>query len=615
MRGGTIMNGWMGKILRVDLSDASFEVEDLDLDLAKDFVGGRGLASKMLYDEVDPTIDALDPDNKLFFATGPLTGTGAIAGSRYMVVTKSPLTNCIASSNSGGFFGPEMKYAGYDMIIFEGKSPEPVYLFINDDTIEIRSAEKLWGMTTHATEDAIREEIGQPWKGDQFRIASIGPAGEKLSRAACIINDKARAAGRSGVGAVMGSKNLKAIAVKGSKGISLTDRDRYREIIEASIEKNRSEAAQVTSQALPIYGTSVLVNIINESGILCTRNFQNGVFETAEKISGETMAATILQRKRGCFACPMSCGRVTESEDPRFEGHGEGPEYETVALFGASCGVDNLSAVAKANYLCNELGLDTIEAGNIVACAMELYEKGYLPEKDIGFKAPFGDDEALVKLVELMGTREGIGDLLSEGGYATAEKYGHPELFMGVKKQGLPAYDPRGVQGMGLGYATSNRGACHVRNYLIATEILGINKKSDPFTTEGKAETTKVFQDFTALIDSTGLCLFVSLAEGYGPDDVVPLLEVATGESFTVEDALLIGERIWNVERLFNIEAGLTKADDTLPPRFLKEPLSEGPFKGCVCRLDEMLPEYYHLRGWDDNGVPTQEKREQLGLT
>ena len=609
------MNGWIGKILRVDLSDASFAVEDLDPDLAKEFIGGRGLASKMLYDEVDPSIDALDPDNKLFFATGPLTGTGAIAGSRYMVVTKSPLTNCIASSNSGGYFGPELKYAGYDMIIFEGKSPKPVYLFINDDTVELRSAEKLWGMTTHETEDAIRDEIGRPWKGEQFRIASIGPAGEKLSRAACIINDKARAAGRSGVGAVMGSKNLKAIAVKGSKGITLTDRDQYREIIQASVEKNRSEAAKVTAQALPAFGTSVLVNIINESGILCTNNFQTGVFETADKISGETMADTILTRTRGCFACPMACGRVTESDDPRFEGHGEGPEYETVALFGASCGIDNLSAVAKANYLCNELGLDTIEAGNIVACAMELYEKGYLPEKDIGFKAPFGDAEALVKLVELMGKREGIGDLLSEGGTATAEKYGHPELFMGVKNQGLPAYDPRGVQGMGLGYATSNRGACHVRSYHIATEILGINQKDDPFATEGKAATLIDFQNFTSVIDSTGLCLFVSLAEGYGPDDVLPLLEVATGESYTKEDILLIGEKIWNLERLFNIDAGLTKADDTLPPRFLKEPMPEGPFKGCVCKLDEMLRDYYNLRGWDDSGVPTPEKRAQLGLT
>ena len=608
------MNGWVGKILRVDLTNGSFAVEDLDEDLAKDYIGGRGLATRMLYDEIDPAIDPLSPDNKLIFATGPLTGTGAISGSRYMVITKSPLTNCIACSNSGGYFGPELKYAGYDMIIFEGKAPEPVYLFVSDDTVEIRSAAHLWGKATHETEDIIRDEIGKPWKGEQFRIASIGPAGEKLSRVACIINDKARAAGRSGVGAVMGSKNLKAIAVKGSKGVTVTDRDKYREIIRASIEKNRSAAAKVTSQALPLFGTAVLVNIINESGILCTRNFQTGRFEGAEKISGETIADTILKRKRGCFACPMACGRVTEIHDPKFEGKGEGPEYETVALFGASCGVDNLSAVTKANYLCNELGLDTIDAANIVACTMELYEKGYLPEKDIGFKANFGNAEALVKLVEMMGKREGIGDLLSEGGYAVGEKYGHPELFMGVKKQGLPAYDPRGVQGMGLSYATSNRGACHVRSYLIATEILGVNKKRDPFTTKEKPEVLKAFQDITAVIDSAGLCLFVSLAEGFGPDDLVPLLEVATGADYTTESMLLAGERIWNLERLFNLKAGITKADDTLPPRFLKEPMPEGPVKGMVCKLDVMLPEYYQVRGWDKNGVPTPEKLAELGL-
>ncbi len=608
------MNGWAGKILRVDLTNGTFKDEDLDLELAKNYVGGRGLATKMLFDEIDPKIDALSPENKLIFASGPLTGTGAIAASRYMVITKSPLTGYIACSNSGGYFGPEMKYAGYDMFIFEGKSPEPVYLFIAGDTIELRPATELWGKTTHETEDAIRETIGMPWKGEMFRIASIGPAGEKLSRAACIINDKARAAGRSGVGAVMGSKNLKAIAIKGSKPINIAQHERFREIVRENIQKNRSDAAKVTAQALPVFGTSILVNIINESGILCTRNFQAGTFEGAGKISGETIVDTILRRRRGCFSCPMSCGRVTESIDPKFPGHGEGPEYETVALFGASCGVDNLSAVAKANFICNELGIDTIEAGNIVACAMELYEKGYLPESDIGFKANFGDAEALVKLTELMGKREGIGDLLSEGGHALAEKYGHPELFMGVKNQGLPAYDPRGVQGMGLSYATSNRGACHVRSYLIAIEILGVNVKVDPFTTENKASLLRNFQDFTAVIDSAGLCLFVSLAEGYGQDDVAELLTAVTGETYTKDDVMAIGERIWTLERLFNIKAGLTKAEDTLPPRFLSEPLPDGPAKGKVCKLEEMLKEYYQLRGWDDNGIPPADKLSQIGL-
>jgi len=608
------MNGWIGKILRVDLSNSSYAVEDLDPDLAKDYIGGRGLATKIFFDEVDPAVDAFSPDNKLIFATGPLTGTGVIASSRYMVVTKSPLTGCIACSNSGGYFGPEIKFAGYDIIIFEGKAPEPVYLVIKDDTIEFKSAVDLWGKNTDVTEDLIREELGDAWKAEEFRIASIGPAGEKLSRVACIINDKTRAAGRSGVGGVMGSKNLKAIAVTGTKGVPVVDRKKFRETVRASIDKNRSEVAKVTAQALPIFGTSVLVHIINESGILCTNNFQTGVFEGADKISGETIRDTILKRNKGCYACPMACGRVTEIKDPAFKGEGEGPEYETVALFGASCGVSNLGAVTKANYLCNQLGIDTIDAGNIVACAMELYEKGFLPEKDIGFKANFGNAEALVKLVEMMGLREGIGDILAEGGYTLAEKYGHPELFMGVKKQGLPAYDPRGVQGMGLSYATSNRGACHVRSYAIATEILGVNVKRDPFQTEGKPAVLKAFQDLTAVIDSSGLCLFVSLAEGFGVDDMVTLLEVVTGAGYTSENVLQAGERIWNLERLFNLKAGITKADDTLPKRFLEEPMPVGPAKGLVCRLNEMLPEFYNLRGWDENGVPTKGKLAELGL-
>ena len=608
------MNGWIGKILRVDLSNSSFAVEDLDPDMAKDYVGGRGLAEKYLVDEVDPTVDPLSEDNKLIFATGPLTGTGLIASSRYMVVTKSPLNNCIACSNSGGYFGPEIKYAGYDMIILEGKAPEPVYLMIKDDVIEFKSAADLWGKQTDETEDLIRAEIGSQWKGREFRIASIGPAGEKLCRVACIINDKSRAAGRSGVGAVMGAKNLKAIAVMGTKGIPVPDRNKFRDIIKASIAKNRSDVAKVTAQALPIFGTSVLVNIINESGILCTNNFQSGVFPDAMKISGENIRDTILKRNKGCFACPMACGRSTVIKDKKYEGEGEGPEYETVALMGASCGINDLAPVTKANYLCNQLGMDTIDVGNIVACLMELFEKGYLPEKDIGFKANFGNGEALVKLTSMMGLREGIGDVMAEGGYALAEKYGHPELFMGVKKQGLPAYDPRGVQSMGLSYATSNRGACHVRSYGIAVEILGVNQKLDPFDSKGKPAVIKAFQDLTGVIDSSGLCLFVSLAEGFSVDDMVDMLEVCTGAGYTRENVLLAGERMWNMERLFNLKAGLTKADDTLPSRFLKEPMPEGPAKGRVSKLDEMLPQYYELRGWNTDGVPSPGKLAELGL-
>ena len=606
------MKGFVSKILRVDLSEGSCEVEELDSDLARDFIGGRGLGTKIFCDEVDPEIDPFDPDNKLIFLTGPLTGTGAPCSSRYMVITKSPLTGTIACSNSGGYFPSELKFAGYDGIIFEGKSETPVYLWINDDEVELRSAQHLWGKTTHETEDLIRAEIKDPWIARETYIASIGPAGEKLSMLACIINDKHRAAGRSGVGAVMGSKNLKAVAVKGTKGIPRADAEAFKKA--TSDAHDKLNAGPVTSEALYSYGTAVLVNIINESGVLPTRNFQTGTFEKADDISGESIANTTLTRKKGCFSCSIACGRLTEINDPKYKGKGEGPEYETVELMGANCGIDNLSAISKANYLCNELGMDTISVAATIACAMELYEKGFISEEEAGMKLHFGNADALVELTEKMGKREGLGDVASDGAYRLAEKYGHPELFMGVKKLEAPAYDPRGVQGMGLEYATSNRGACHVRGYLIANEILGIHEKVDPLVTEGKAAMTKVFQDLAAVVDSSGLCLFVVLTPGFGYDEFRDMLNTTIGFDYTSEELMKAGERIWNLERLFNLKAGFTKDDDTLPKRLLEEPLPEGGPKGSVCKLNEMLPEYYQLRKWDDNGIPSKEKLEELGL-
>jgi aldehyde:ferredoxin oxidoreductase len=609
------MDAWIGRILRIDLTERDIAVEDLDPDLARDFFGGRGLGSKILCDEVDPQVDPFDPENKLIFMTGVLTGTGAPCSSRYMVITKSPLSGTIASSNSGGFFGPELKFAGYDGIIFEGCADEPVYLWINDDEIEIRSAAHLWGKTTHETEDIIRSEIENPWLAKEVRVACIGPAGEKLSRIASIMNEKNRAAGRSGVGAVMGSKKLKAIAVRGTNKIRLTDKEAFQKAVFQAKDMLRS--APLTSEALPAYGTAVLMNVINEAKILPTKNWQFTSWDKAGNISGEAIAEKVLKRNKGCFACPIACGRATEITDPKYTGmgsaknRGEGPEYETVELMGASCGIDDLSAITKANYICNELGLDAISAASTVACAMELFEKGYIPEEEMGVKANFGNAEALLILTEKMGKREGFGDIMAEGGYRMAEKYGHPELFMGVKKLEAPAYDPRGAQGMGLQYATSNRGACHVRGYAIGEEIAGLHGKIDPFVTEGKAAVVKGLQDFTAVIDSSGLCLFVVLAPTFLHEALLSIVNAASGAGYSVEDLVRMGERIWNLERVFNLKAGLTKADDTLPKRLLEEP--GGP-TGAVCRLDEMLPEYYRLRGWDENGVPTEERLAELGL-
>ncbi|MCK5257547.1 MAG: aldehyde ferredoxin oxidoreductase family protein, partial [Deltaproteobacteria bacterium] len=562
------MNGWAGKILRVNLTQGSLKVEELPAGLTDLFLGGRGLASKILFDEVDPQIEPLSPGNKLIFMTGPLTGTGAIGGASYVVVTKSPLTGSIACSTTEGYFGPELKFAGYDGIILEGKSPEPVYLSIEDDQVELLSASHLWGKSTHKTEEIIRQEKENPWIARETFITSIGPAGEKLVKIASIINDKHRAAARSGVGAVMGSKNLKAIAVRGTKALTLANGKMFLDSVERAWEKFKT--TPVIPQALNNLGTSFLVDVINESGVLPARNFQTGIIKDVEKISGEHMAETILKLNKGCFSCPIACLQVTEVKDPAFLGKGEGPEYRSIALIGASCGIDNINAIAKINYLCDEMGIDALSFGSAIACAMELTEKKIISKKETGTNLHFGNAEAVLELVEKVANRQGFGDLLAEGGYQLATKYNHPEYFIGVKKQGSPAFDPRGIQGLGLEYATSNSGVSHALGYLVTHKILGIRGEIDPLTTEGKAPLVRLFQDGSAVFDSVGLCRLLLL--GIWIDEIIPMLETATGVSHSEEDLLTIGERTWNLERLFNIKAGFSGADDTLPQRMLKEP-------------------------------------------
>jgi aldehyde:ferredoxin oxidoreductase len=601
------METWQGTTLRVNLTTGRISQERVDASVARDFVGGRGVATKILRDEGAATVDPLGPDNTLIFASGTLTGTTAPAAGRYMVVAKSPLTGAVACSNSGGFFGPQMRFAGTDMVVFEGKAESPVYLWLEDGKAELRPADHLWGKNTHETDDAIRAETS-----DKARVACIGPAGERLVRFACVMNDKHRAAGRSGVGAVMGAKNLKAVAVRGTGKLKTHDEAAFKKAVK--VARTKVAESPTTSEGLPTYGTAVLVNVINAYGFYPTRNFRESYFPTADKQSGERMAETILLRNSACFGCPIRCGRITKVETPkRYCGEGEGPEYETVWALGAACGIDDLAAIAKANYICNELGMDTIETGAAVACAMDLAESGYLPESDTGRPLRFGDADAMVEMVAQAGVREGFGDLLAEGGYRLAEKYGHPELFMGAKKQAFPAYDGRGSQGMGLQYATSNRGACHVRGYMIAAEVFGVPMKLEPAETEDKPAFDIAFQNLTAVVDSSGLCLFNTFA--FGADEILELLNAATGRGYTMESMLAAGERIWNLERLFNLEAGLTQADDTLPPRILSEPIPEGPMAGNVCQLGEMLPDYYELRGWTSDGEPTEEKLAQLGLT
>lgn len=595
----------MGYILRVNLTDKKITKEPLNYRFANDFVGARGLGTKYLCDEVDPRVDALSPDNKLIFMAGPLTGTGAACSGRYEVVAKAPLTGTIGAANSGGHFGPELKYAGYDGIIFEGASKEPVYLYINDDVVELRDASELWGKTVFEATDELNKICGS-----SFRVSCIGPTGENLCLYAGVMNDKHRAAGRGGMGAVMGSKKLKAVVVKGTKSIHVARPENFMTAM-ADARKTLKEHP-VTGTGLGAYGTEILVNIINESGALPLRNGRDGsYFDKAENISGEALAEKYLIRNKGCFGCCIGCGRVVDIPDGPFKSRGEGPEYEAGWAFGADCGIDDLEAVCKANFICNEYGFDPITLGTTIACAMELFEEGYITLEDTdGIPLKFGDAHAMVKLAELTGKNEGFGKQLAMGSYRLAEKYGHPELSMSVKKQEMPAYDGRAMQGIGLEYATSNRGGCHVRGYMTSPEILGLPVKMDPLTTEGKAGMLKVFQDLTALIDSVGICLFTSFAIGL--KEVAAQYREAVGSDESDEDVLLKGERIWNLEKKFNIEAGVEK--DTLPPRLLREELKVGPAKGKVSELYTMLEEYYKARGWDEDGVPTLDKEKELGL-
>jgi aldehyde:ferredoxin oxidoreductase len=608
------MFGWNGRLLRIDLANREVSVEDIDPQTAKDYVGGRGLAIRYLYDEVDPGVDPLSPENKLIFAAGPLTATSAPTGNRYMVVTKSPLTGALSCSNSGGVFPTEMKRTGFDLFIFEGTAEEPVYLWVNDDGAEIRLAAHIWGKDTHEVEDILLSETDA-----KAKVACIGPAGERLVRIAAIMNDKHRAAARSGVGAVMGSKNLKAVVVRGTKRPAYAEPDRMRQLSKAV--RSQVLADVKAGSSLNLYGTAYVPPVTDEMGILPTRNFQSGVFGSADKVDGHKLREEFLVQAKPCFGCPIACGRDTRVEAPEeYRGEGEGPEYETIAALGSSCGVTDLAAITKANYLCNQLGLDTISMGMTISCAMELYEKGLLPESDIGMALHFGDGDAVIEMVRRTGVREGFGDLLAEGSYRLASHYGHPELSITAKKQEFPGYDPRGSKGMGLLYATSNIGASHMAGDVAYMEVFGVPQKLDPLSIERKPWYIKHFEDIFAVIDSAGLCVFLAVRYLFDasldvmPARIVDLLNHATGAGYTVDSLLEAGDRIFTLERMFLVGAGFSRADDTLPPRMLEEPLPEGPAKGEVVELDKMLPEFYELRGWDENGVPTQEKLASLGL-
>lgn len=599
------MYGYNGKVLRINLTDKTYELEKLDESIAKKFIGARGLGVKTLFDEVDPKVEPLSPENKFIIAAGPLTGTAMPTSGRYMVVTKAPLTGTIGIANSGGKWGAELKNAGYDMIIVEGKADSPVYVNIFDDKVEIRDAKHLWGKVSSETTEILLDETDK-----KAKVLCIGPAGEKLSLMAAVMNDIDRAAGRGGVGAVMGSKNLKAIVVRGTQKVNIYDEEEAKRVSLEKIKILRQDP--VAGQGLPTYGSAILVNIINENGIHPVRNFQKSYTDEADKISGETLTEKYLVRKNPCYRCPIACGRWIKLEDGTECG---GPEYETLWSFGSDCDVYDLDAVNRANMLCNEYGIDTISTGATIAAAMELYEKGYIKDEDIekdGLSLNWGDSEAVIGWTKKIGLREGFGDKMANGSYRLCDSYGVPELSMSVKKQELPAYDPRGVQGHGITYAVNNRGGCHIKGYMINPEILGYPEKLDRFSLEGKAAYAKVFHDLTAVIDSLGVCVFTTF--GLGAKDYVDMYNAAVGELHDVDSMMLAGDRIWTLEKLFNLEAGIDSIHDTLPRRLLEEPVPEGPSKGYVHHLDELLPEYYEVRGWDNKGIPTKETLEKLDL-
>ena len=589
------MEGWAGKILDVDLTNGTIKTIPLDREMARLFLGGRGLGARLLWDLVGPEVDPLAPENVLIFATGPLTASGAQTSNRFSVTTKSPLTGTILDANSGGWWGMRFKRTGNDALIVRGKASEPSLIEITPEGVAIKDATHLWGTTVFETTAALGQN------NNKRNVLCIGPAGERLSRISAIMNDGTRSLARGGVGAVMGSKNLKAIVTEGSGKNVAHDREQFKFMLYETGKILKQ--SPLTSKALPMFGTAVVMNVVNEIGALPTRNFQQSQFENAEAISGERMTDTILVKKTACWACPIACTRLTKTE--RMEG--EGPEYESTWAFGAQCGIDDLELIAEANYLCNDLGLDTISMGSTIGCAMELAEKGLI-KSDLHF----GQAEKLHEFIGDTAYRRGFGDDMAEGSYRLAEKYGAPELSMSGKKLELPAYDPRGMQGQGLLFATSNRGACHMRGNMLGPEVLALPRLVDRFATQGKAGIVAVHQDTAAVVDSLVVCKFANMAAT--EEHFARLLTAISGLTFTAQDLNQIGRRVWNLEKLYNLREGFTAADDTLPERLLNEPVVDGPSAGFTVKLAPMLREYYEFRGWDDQGIPMRETLQALEL-
>ena len=609
------------KLLRLDLTHWRAREEAVPEGILRRFIGGRGLGAYLALKEIPPHINPLSSENKIYILTGPLTGTGAFESGRYHVVGKSPLTGILGDSNSGGQFGPWLRFAGYDGIVIEGASDEPVWISIVEGEVRFHPAKHLWGKGVVHTERVIRAEMRTP-KESIGSVLAIGPAGENLSKIAAIMNDKYRAAGRTGLAAVLGYKKLKAIFVKGTRKPPIADKETFKRESKRIIKKIMEHSI---SEALGKFGTAVLVNIINAHGAFPTKNWTRGTFEKAFEISGEYLAEKYLVSNKGCWGCVIRCSRVAKVDNGPFRTPvSEGPEYESIWSMGANNLIGDLEALIKLNYLANDLGFDTISLGNTMAVLRELYEKaqrGELPEEKArelmellgDIKPDWGDPHSFIQAVWRTAYRHGIGDIMAEGAKRLAEYFGSPDSAIHVRGLELPAYDPRGINSMALSYATSNRGGCHLRAYAVSFDVLGVPEKFDPLAIDmRKVELVKYQQDYFSVIDSLVVCKFNTFATDH--TDYVEILNSVTGWDMTADELLLAGERIYNAERLFAVREG-KGTKDTLPKRLLEEPLPDGPAKGKTAKeaLEKYLPKFYELRGWVD-GRPTKETLRRVGL-
>jgi aldehyde:ferredoxin oxidoreductase len=596
----TVPSGYHGKILEVDLSNGRTAQVPLDPDLATDYLGGRGLGARIFYDRVDPSCEPLGPENILVIATSPLIGTNAPTAGRGHLVFKSPLTGSIGSSNCGGTWAAVFKATGFDVLVLKGKAAAPVMIEIKPDAVEVLPAGHLWGLDVHQTTEAL-SSANQP--GLRPRVLCIGPAGENKVRFAAVFNDRDRPYGRGGGGAVFGSKNLKAIRVSGQKKIQVQDKEKYQSGLDQAYYLLKQ--APATKRLLRELGTSGLVELINLINMLPHRNFQDTLHreEDVEKVSGETLAKKLLERAAGCYLCPIGCQRHTRVGDKK----GEGPEYETMVMIGPDCGIYDLEAITRANYTCNELGMDTISFGGTLACAMELYERGILTAADAdGIDFRFGSSLILEEVVRRIAHRQGIGDKLAEGSYRFASGFSHSEYSMTVKRQEIPAYEPRASFTQALGYMTCPSGACHLKGgYAVSLAFFGGAKEIPRFSLLQSPVAIRNMHNLGIIQDSLGVCRFTGFA--FSTEPWARIVSGVTGLDFSTARLEETANRTATLERLFNLEAGLTSADDLLPERFSREPIVVAGEEKVITREDQekMRRDYYLARGWDERGRPT----------